>query len=216
MTSGDFRDFFIEYFTVIYDPYGSQIDSSSNWENENENELTETTVIENDNDISTNFISVLQDSTDTGTNVVKYITEFLSAPSSPQNSKKNKNENYIRIKLEMKEKLDTILWDELYHQKGMPKEPEPSFQNSLADAAEILAKKWISYENSIIEKSGKSENSSVKVGVKEDVEVSLSPQFFICTHIGCLCQYHKTNYVVFSLFVTKVLKYFFSILHTDS
>ena len=67
------------------------------------------------------------------------------------------------------EKLKSIPWYDLFHSKGMPADPVPSFENVLATAAESLALKWISYE-STIRKEGKSKKNFV-YGVKDDIKV---------------------------------------------
>jgi hypothetical protein len=94
---------------------------------------------------------------------VKYFTDLLSTDATtPEQDKKNKEEG-ARLKKEVVAKLAGIKWAELFHTKGMPADPVPSFDNSLTDAAEALANKWIALE----EKTSKDSSGS-----KADLEVS--------------------------------------------
>ena len=112
MTTGDFKDFFIEFFLSIWDPLATDVKKSK-----------------------------------------------------VEISKKDST----RMRKEAVEKLKSIPWYDLFHSKGMPADPVPSFQNDLATAAEALALLWISYE-AIINKEGKSRTNFV-YGVIADIKV---------------------------------------------
>jgi hypothetical protein len=138
VTSGDFKDFFIEFFTTTWDPLPSipsTLNLDSSWEGES---------FQQQADKETSAESTSEKG---GATVVKYFTDLLST----------------RLKKEAFAKLAGIRWTELFHTKGMPADPVPSFDNSLTDAAEALAKKWIALE-------GKTSKDSS--GAKADLEVS--------------------------------------------
>ena len=184
VTSGDFQDFFIEFFTSIWDPLSSSSlkeTMTDKWVGE-EGEIQEGIIVGTDmsrNDISNGFVSI-SDTVDsisgiaveTGITVVKYITELISPPSSPKSSKIKKNQlDSTRLREEAKMKLSGISWCDLFHSKGMPLDPIPSFDNILAEAAEALALKWIKYEM-IIDANDKS-GKNIVYGVRDDLKVRL-------------------------------------------
>ena len=147
MTSGDFKDFFIEFFTNTWEPLPSSPSTSNldaSWEGESFQQQTDKET------------SAESTSEKAGASVIKYFTDLLSADA------KNDEEG-ARLKQEAVAKLSGIKWTELLHSKGMPADPVPSFDNSLTDAAEALANKWIASE-------GKTSKDSV--GSKADLEVS--------------------------------------------
>ena len=157
-----------------------------------EGEIQEGIIVGTDmsrNDISNGFVSI-SDTVDsisgiaveTGITVVKYITELISPPSSPKSSKIKKNQlDSTRLREEAKMKLSGISWCDLFHSKGMPLDPIPSFDNILAEAAEALALKWIKYEM-IIDANDKS-GKNIVYGVRDDLKVRLD----------CILQYITNN-----------------------
>jgi hypothetical protein len=154
VTSGDFKDFFIEFFTTTWDPLPSipsTLNLDSSWEGES---------FQQQADKETSAESTSEKA---GATVVKYFTDLLSTDATtPEQEEKNK-EGGASLKKEAFAKLAGIRWTELFHTKGMPADPVPSFDNSLTDAAEALAKKWIALE-------GKTSKDSS--GAKADLEVS--------------------------------------------
>lgn len=151
VTSGDFKDFFIEFFTTAWDPLSSSASSTINLDSSWGGESFK---LQADKETSAESTSEKA-----GETVVKYFTDLLA---TPEQEAKNK-EDAARQKQEAIAKLAGIKWTELFHSKGMPADPVPSFDNSLTDAAEALAKKWIALE-------GKSSKDSS--GSKADLEVS--------------------------------------------
>jgi hypothetical protein len=162
VTSGDFKDFFIEFFTTTWDPLSSipsTLNLDSSWEGES---------FQQQADKETSADSTSEKA---GATVVKYFTDLLSTDATtPEQDEKNKEEG-ARLKKEVVAKLAGIKWAELFHTKGMPTDPVPSFDNSLTDAAEALANKWI-----VLEEKTSKESS----GSKADLEVS-NPAPVSCT-----------------------------------
>jgi hypothetical protein len=142
VTTGDFRDYFVEYFTLIWDPLTPS-------------DADYVTVDESlqDKD-STNFVSVPESLTDDESvpaTVVKFITNLLTPPSSPSRLKKTPIDavEAAHLQKEARSKLSDINWVSLFHTKGMPSDPVPSFDNSLARAAETLSQRWVGLESTI-------------------------------------------------------------------
>lgn len=95
-----------------------------------------------------------------GAAVVNYLSGLMSTATLavPTTS----TEDIAKQRQETIAKVNAIQWTDLFHSKGMPADPTPSFDNSLTDAAEALANAWISLEG----KTPKGSSQS-----KADIEV---------------------------------------------
>ena len=182
VTTGEFRDFFVEYFLALRPPVHHQVTAVS-CDDEEETEFLSSateqstiTSISNSNSLSVFASTMLLSSSSTSTLASvtdasqinrKTPKKILSiAVDSSSSLDAFDLEGYLT---EVRALLDSIDWDQLLHAPGMPLH-DPDFSNSLTMAAQVLAKRWITVADRL--RNTSSNSDLTVIFSKDDMMVS--------------------------------------------
>ena len=192
VTTGEFRDFFVEYFLAFRPPVHHQVavvvcDDEEETEflsSSVEKEQSASTAISTSNSISMFASTMLLSSSSTSTlasatdaslsqhrairKTPKKTTQTIAADISSSSGSLDAFdlEGYLT---EVRTLLDSIDWDQLLHAPGMPLY-DPDFSNALAMAAQVLAKRWITVADRLRKTSTNSDLTAIFS--KDDMMVS--------------------------------------------
>ena len=184
VTTGEFRDFFVEYFlalrpvnhqeaaVVCEDDEETEFLSSAA-----ENEQRAIASASNSNSMSMFASTMLLSSSSTSTLASTTDASLARHKENRKTPKKTLSadsssldafdlEGYLT---EMRTLLDSIDWDQLLHGPGMPLH-EPDFSNALAMAAQVLAKRWITVADRL--RNTASNSDLTVIFSKDDMMVS--------------------------------------------